>query len=77
MDESDRFDSKAISNVLEEAPEFQRQYFSIMSCNPSTILTTSLRWESAQYYIGQIHNDCYKTLSDGDKISRYANEDFV
>lgn len=27
MDESDRFDSKAISNVLEEAAEFQKKYY--------------------------------------------------
>lgn len=77
MDESDRFDSKAISNVLEEAAEFQKKYLSIMPCNPSSILTTSLRWESAQYYIGQFHDDCYKALSDSDKISRYTSEDFV
>lgn len=77
MDESDRFDSKAISNVLEEAAEFQKKYLLLVSCNPSTILTTSFRWESAQYYIGQFHDDCYKALSDGDKISRYASEDFV
>lgn len=73
MDESDRFDSKAISNVLEEAAEFQKKYFSMSRCILFIILMVSLRWESAQYYIGQFHDDCFKALSDGDKVSRYIN----
>lgn len=31
------------------------------------------RWESAQYYVGQFYDDCYKQLSEDDKVTRYVN----
>lgn len=51
----------------------RKSTISMSRCILFIILMVSLRWESAQYYIGQFHDDCFKALSDGDKISRYIN----
>ena len=70
MNETQRYDMSSIFAIFQEATALEKTLVAFLPSAKRSINLSKLRWESANYYLGQFHDECFKALPHSEQIKR-------